>query len=210
MRITIKCPNCGEQIEDGNAFCTVCGVKLVGGATATVDTPAYSAPVAESPVGASGVKMYCSMNPKEHVITNPELGFCPVCGALLTDSASDDAPSYTPPHVETPAVSETPVVSSTPRTCRNGHTYDDPFLTFCPECGMPFGDTDMGVEETPVRPAWTCSCGQENSDEDRFCINCRSERYAKKERIKKVVEPKPEMYIPTGMYIPTDDDLRRK
>ena len=216
MRITIKCPNCGEQIDQENVFCTVCGVRLsaVADAAEPAETTASVLPAADDEIAQAGGAMFCSMNPREHAITNPELGFCPVCGAPLVDRVPD-AETAEPPMsapLDVPGDSDeqdAPASPAKPRTCRNGHTYDDPFLTFCPECGMPL---EEGVaEELPARPSWTCACGQVNAEEDRFCVNCRAERGGmEKPQRKKKAEPGAKMVIPEGMYLPTDDDLRRK
>lgn len=154
MRITIKCPNCGSQNEPENAFCTTCGVRL------TRESPEVPTP---TPKPASSKAMYCSAFPRKHIIDNPDLGFCPICGAVLTETAPEGEPSS--PYG--------------PRTCKNGHTYHDPFLTCCPECGLPFLDEEpKSPEPKPPKPEPT-----------------------------KPETPEP-VAIPDGMYVPTDADLK--
>ncbi len=187
MKITVKCPNCGGQNEQGDLYCTVCGVRL------KEDVPPAPTPPSPEPApekASSAKPMYCSRNPSEHIIKDPTLGFCSICGAPLTETPA------------APVSSGAPSPSGAPRVCKNGHVCSDPLAVTCPECGLPF-------ENGARRGAWKCeSCGHINSEEDNFCTNCRQKRGEKRGP-----EPAPVRHanpIPEGMHPAGEDDLVKR
>jgi hypothetical protein len=52
----LKCPNCGQELEDGDLFCTNCGVRIAEPA-ATAAVPRATAPDRETP-GGEGYRKY--------------------------------------------------------------------------------------------------------------------------------------------------------
>jgi len=215
MKITIKCPNCYQQVTPDNRFCVYCGYDL-SEASAPEETPA-AAPVfaADAPETASAPydgPRYCPMG---HDVPDPSLGFCPTCGSPLVDSpaAAEETPVYeTAMPVEEPAayaaepepVREAPAAPVT-RKCKCGYVCDDPELNFCPSCGMPF---DAPSSEWSEDPGWWCVCGENNTSDMAFCVAC-----GKPKGYKTIEEPaakKETEAIPAGMKPPTDFDLNKK
>ena len=218
MKITLQCPDCHQQVPEGNAFCIFCGCKLT--------PPEPEAPAAETPASADAAwsapapyagPCYC---PNGHDVVDPSLGFCPVCGAPLVDEPPEPdileeelLPVEKPrvkPVAETPeADPESPTPRPVaPRTCPNGHTYADPSLVYCPECGMPFGAFE------PEKPRWRCACGHENDMDLAFCTECGMPRDGKAPGRRSAFgrhaeKPKGPTH-PAGMRAPTDDDLTVK
>lgn len=209
MKISVKCPNCYQQVSKDNRFCIFCGYDLEGVPSDSSDekpVPVVSDPVTPDPVPYTG-PCFC---PKGHDVPDPSLGFCPTCGSPLIDEPSAEESSAEAPFVfESPTdteVRELPQEDPKPavftsRKCRCGYICDDPKLNFCPACGIPFDS----YSETPVADAWTCSCGKENPAEMAFCSECGAPKGSKPYPEKTVEAP-----VPDGMKPPTDDDLLRK
>ena len=115
--------------------------------------------------------------------------FCAMCGVAV--------PSGAAPFV--PAASPTPVR----KVCANGHSWNDPDLLYCPDCGL-----ELTAAYTSA--TWKCShCGVENEGEGPICMFCGKNRYTPvittpKER------PKAEETYPAGLRSATQADLARK
>lgn len=219
--MSIKCSNCLRDVPDGNRFCIFCGCPLTGDA----GTPA--APAVES--SFTGPR-FC---PKGHDVPDPSLGFCPVCGSILTDEPGEPEPPvpeappipeappapeeppvpFMPPIPEPPAPSAPPVI----RKCGGcGYICDDPGLSYCPSCGLPLEKTD--VSPVAVEGDWICAdCGALNRLDMNFCSSCG---HPKVKRDEAPVPPRrfsdgatrrtDRAVIPEGMYMPTDEDLAVK
>ena len=125
--------------------------------------------------------------------------YCIFCGTRIPDSAAPVS-----------AASGTGGGSGRVRRCRNGHVFEDDSLSYCPECGLPFGDSE--APPPPVRgETWKCFCSRENPVENLFCEECGRPRAAKRSRIRESDPPPAEgIPIPEGMYTPTPDDLKPK
>ena len=93
--------------------------------------------------------------------------------------------------------------------CRNGHEFEDDSLSYCPVCGLPFGDPEPS---SPVfsGETWKCSCGRENPAENLYCEECGRTKDPGPSGRKETAPPRNDVPIPEGMYIPTPDDLRPK
>ena len=114
----IKCTNCGSFIDGDSIFCCECGVR--------VDIAAAEKP---NPGVSFVTGKCCSANPREHIVLDASFGFCAICAAPLIDES------------KVPLVSSGGSVGKPgPRSCPNGHVFNDPALSFCPECGMPIGE----------------------------------------------------------------------
>ena len=199
MDITIKCPNCYQQVAKDNRFCIFCGYDLTGSSpvSAEKDPGGYAPaePAAES--GPYDGPCFC---PKGHDVPDPSLGFCPVCGSpLVNDPCAPEEPAA--PAAEIPAAPPEPVRAPVIRKCSCGYLCDDPDLSFCPACGLPLD----GTSSAGASP-WVCSCGESNGPDMNFCIVCG------KPKGWKPSAPTPagsgaEVRIPEGMKAPGDDDL---
>ena len=169
MEITIKCPNCNEQVPHDSVYCEFCGIKLSGASTSSPDPINKTVEDSAAYVGPK----FC---PNNHKVTNPALGFCPDCGMPLIDKPKPMIDSPVPPLTSIPPI----VHVTTPRICRNGHSYDDPALVFCPECGLRFDSDEITITPT---------------DEHVSRSTSREEDYGS---------------IPAGLRPATEDDLCRK
>mgnify|MGYP001057669900 CR=1 FL=1 len=110
----MKCPNCGNSVQDDAIFCDRCGARLTqpGPAEATATTP--SPPVA----------------PAQGII-------CPQCGASNTPGEMFCSECGTPlaaPQPEPNAVIEAPSVNGPLQQHAQGRT--------CPVCGVPIAEGD--------------------------------------------------------------------
>ena len=212
MSDMIRCSNCLRELSAENRFCIFCGFPLSSAARASGTAGAVPAP--------SAVPCY---GPNGHDVPDPSLGFCPVCGSLLT---SEPGGSEEPPVPDEPPVPEIPPVPAFPeapaspapvliRKCSCGYECDDPELNFCPACGIPLEKAEPAP--VAVEGDWICAeCGAMNRLDMNFCTTCgrpKSKRTAP--------EPAPGLsgvaprrgdrtVIPEGMYMPTDDDLAVK
>lgn len=198
MDITIKCPNCYQQVSKDNKYCIFCGYDLSGAsASPSTEIP----PVApDSPVVGTIVHegpRYC---PKGHDVPDPSLGFCSICGSPLVNEPSggftpvEETAAYTPP--------PSPRHYSN-RKCKCGYVCDDPDLSFCPSCGLPLDDS--GVSDDP---GWICACGERNSSDMGFCVSCgKPKGWRPTETKPEPSKPSEESFIPSGMKPPRDDDL---
>jgi len=202
MDITVKCPNCYQQVSKENRFCIFCGCDLSGASSAPVSSsPAPAAPapaVVETPAPYSGPR-YC---PRGHDVPDPSLGFCSICGAPLVDApAAAEAPAYEP----APAPADEPAASHVKRICKGcGYDCDDPELMFCPSCGIPFG------AEAREEPDWTCACGAANPADMGFCCQCGHPKGWRPEERPSPTPTAEPVRIPRGMRPPTDFDLAPK
>ncbi len=216
----IKCSNCLRDVPDGNRFCIFCGCPLPGDA----GTPA--APAAPAADASFAGPRFC---PKGHDVPDPSLGFCPVCGSTLSDTPGEPEPPVpeAPPVPDEPPVPEAPPFPAPPvpdpslppviRKCSGcGYVCDDPALSYCPSCGIPFEKPDAAP--APVEGTWTCAhCGAINRLDMNFCTSCG---HAKVKKADDPVRPysfsdgatrrTDRVVIPDGMYLPTDDDLAVK
>lgn len=129
--------------------------------------------------------------------------FCIYCGMRIPAAGSSSAAPVAPAPV------------STIRRCKNGHTFDDADLLFCPVCGIPFGDAPAPARTpvpahtpapAPAADTWACACGHSNPADFTFCESCGTRR-VHKDRCR---PEKPEMVIPEGMHMPTESDLIRR
>ena len=222
MKITVKCPNCFQQVSNDNRFCVFCGYDLSAATPAEPDTPSVTPapePPAPDPAAYDGPR-FC---PRGHDVFDPSLGFCPTCGSPLVyepAGASDDigpAASSFPAEEPSPSYTEPVALEKEParfasRKCKCGYVCDDPELNFCPSCGMPLDDSGS-VDD----PGWVCvRCGARNESDLNFCCFCGKSRGSggpdlEPEPTKKPVPaPRPEPAIPNGMKPPTDNDLNVK
>lgn len=195
MKMTIKCPNCNQEIDHNSSFCDYCGVSICIEADHGESEHMYPSPELH------GAAMCC---PEGHPITNPSLGFCPVCGSVLASNL-DMAPGDPAP--EEPVYIAPKSRHLFPRTCVNGHTYDDPELSFCPECGYAYDKSPA------VTAGWTCHCGQVNGSDSSFCEGCGQPQGTtispRRKRSESHIE-KPVIRIPNGLVPPTSEDLKPK
>lgn len=214
MKISVKCPNCYQQVSKENRFCIYCGYDLEGVSSDVPEDKPVSfvpAPVAPDPMPYTGPR-FC---PKGHDVPDPSLGFCPTCGSPLVDEYSAEDSS-----AEEASITEEPVVTDerelekkesiafTSRKCRCGYVCDDPELNFCPACGIPFDSDDYKPEVEEESP-WRCTCGKMNPAEMLFCTACGS-RKDRKPTPGGMPKETGEAVIPSGMKPPTDDDLLKK
>jgi len=94
---------------------------------------------------------------------------------------------------------------SVTKKCRNGHTYDDPELVFCPQCGLRF-------DSKPIFDLVMWPCGHVNRSTEMFCTECGKRRDGKEPSVIPAVKIEPEKpsFIPAGMWHATEDDLAKK
>lgn len=202
MDITVKCPNCYQQVSREERYCIFCGYDLTKSKSDVHVSEAASVPADEPPAGATSYDgpRYC---PNGHDVADPSLGFCMICGSPLVNTPSSGA-----------AATEAPSSAATPpcavRRCSCGYECDDPDLSFCPSCGKPFDEEAPADGGTSTGEGnWTCPCGQSNSGDMGFCIACGQPRGWRPSEPR--VEPTPaKTYIPEGMKPPTDNDLEVK
>ena len=209
MDITIKCPNCFQQVSRTNRFCTFCGYDItrISSEPATlVDSVIHGAP--ESISAPYDGPCYC---PKGHDVPDPSLGFCPTCGSPLVNELSlDNGTSKGPEEVILGDPPHAPVILSNRQCKRCGFLCEDSDLNFCPACGYPLDDTAF----MKIESDWTCACcGATNSSDMSFCTSCGRPRG-------RMTEDEPEAKgdssysgtssIPEGMNPPTDKDLKPK
>ena len=206
MNITVKCPNCYQQVSNDNRFCIFCGYDLSGTESVPEDdlpTPELSDPVNSDPVFFDGPR-FC---PKGHDVPDPSLGFCSTCGSPLVDKPSESEETE---REEEPPTSEEPVARmSKPdtiisRKCKCGYVCDDPALSFCPACGIPLDATES-VDDS----GWVCVCGQLNPSDMLFCSECGKPKDWKPATYEPSVEHEG-IDVPIGMKPPTDSDLDKK
>lgn len=119
MASTKICPNCGAKNPSANRFCEDCGCDMNK--------------VASSP--APKVTLFC---PLGHTVSNPELGFCGVCGEKLTPEmpvppAEDTAP-VSNPFIELPVVPPTPLDPPAGKKCPSCGAMNPEDNIFCQEC----------------------------------------------------------------------------
>lgn len=204
MEITVKCPNCYQQVPIGNAFCIHCGYSLnkAAGPEALAfvpDAPASAGDAAaEATVPYDGPR-FC---PNGHDVPDPSLGFCMVCGSPLVDEPVPDPPREPEPVRPRASI----------RTCSHcGYVCDDPDLSFCLNCGIPFEDAASPDPAPAPASGWTCECGHYNASDSAFCEKCGRCRDAR------TPEPTPapmpagdETEIPDGMRPLTMQDLSRE
>ncbi len=211
----IQCPNCLSMVDSADAFCMLCGHSLAGVAAAAEAAPAVEPAFvpAEEPVFDPAAEpapkvvlkkeeapaLYC---PNGHAVTNPGLGFCDICGALLVTEVPA-APAEEP----APAVPDVPAVRFVSSKCRIcGTTIYDDTLEYCPNCGNLLTPGSL----VPL-PTWTCrSCGAENDESNAFCLNCGQPRTAAAPHAAEPKKHAPPPPRPAGMKPPTDDDLMVK
>ena len=203
MDITVKCPNCFQQVSRENRYCIFCGYDLF-------ETPAASSAAAEptaasaEPAGAAFYDgpRYC---PKGHDVPDPSLGFCPTCGSPLVNepAESSSAGAAFAEEPEAPAAYAEPPRVASVRKCSCGYLCDDPDLNFCPACGLPLDAASSATED-----GWTCVCGTVNAADMNYCESCGKPRGWRPEP--KPVEPKEEIHIPSGMKPPAEGDLEIK
>ena len=93
------------------------------------------------------------------------------------------------------------------KKCKNGHTFDDASLVYCPECGLPFEET---TEPIPLGKTWTCDRGHVNPADNAFCEYCGLPREPKVRLSSSSDTKSSTTNIPEGMYTPTDADLEPK
>lgn len=172
------CPQ-GHRVENpALGFCEICGMTLV-------DEEVQLAPEKEATATLAGTIRTCVNG---HTTDDPEQRFCVICGKPMTETAG------TQEEAEAEVTEEKRILESRRiiRTCRNGHSYDDPGLVFCPECGLRYDDDMMG--------------GVINRME---CIEVvpsvrKDEPVARKETAART------QGIPAGLRVLTVEDLRRK
>ena len=199
MDITIKCPNCYQQVSKGNHYCIFCGYDLTSGSPEDARSiPASDVYADSSPESISyDGPRYC---PRGHDVPDPSLGFCPTCGSPLVNepSAGTSKAKYTPD------VTSAPVGHRINRTCKCGYICDDPNLSFCPACGFPFDSSSPSDN-----PGWVCACGATNKSDMGFCVSCGNSRGWRPSEAKHTKSDS-DTYIPSGMKPPKDDDLNIK
>ena len=203
MNITIKCPNCFQQVSNDNRFCIFCGYDLKD--NKENESKPVDAILTEADKEIFEGHMYC---PKGHNVSDPSLGFCPVCGSpLVGEPVSERAPEVTPANIDEPANMDQPSKPSTlKRVCRCGYVCDDPDLSFCPSCGLPF--EAFPVEEEK-QPDWKCACGTTNPFDMNFCVSCGRLRGWRPSEPERETETE-KTFTPAGMKPPTDNDLTVK
>lgn len=198
MDITVKCPNCYQQVSKDNKYCIFCGYDLSG----VSGSPSTSTPpvVADSPIVGTAVyegPRYC---PKGHDVPDPSLGFCSICGSPLVNEPIGGSTSVEKPVVETPPPSPR---RYSIRKCECGYVCDDPDLSFCPSCGLPL-DSSGAIDDS----GWECPCGERNSSDMGFCVSCGKPRgWRPPEPKPESSKPHEETFIPAGMKPPKDNDL---
>lgn len=205
MDITVKCPNCFQQVSKENRFCIFCGYDLsrVSDTAASTDTvPVIPEPPVTSSTPYDGPQ-YC---PRGHDVPDPSLGFCSICGSPLVETPSPGESAIE----EKGSTSKAAYVPTSPRINRKckecGYDCDDPDLIYCPSCGVPLDNE--AIEGTPD-PGWLCACGNTNPSEMGFCSSCGKPKGWRPTEHK--TEPKHEpVHIPKGMKPPTDSDLAPK
>lgn len=210
MIISVKCPNCYQQVSRGNRYCTFCGYDL--SRTAEYDVPTAGAPEAAEPKDADSAydegSTFCENG---HEVSDPSLGFCPICGLPLSDVPAPKVRLPRIPAVEAPPAPSRPAPAPfrpmQVRKCsRCGYVCDDPGLDYCPECGLPL-DFPAAADDS----GWVCSCGEVNSSDTHFCSRCG------KPKDEPVPRPEPEppaadrdVPVPAGMKPPVEADLKVK
>ena len=202
MKITVKCPNCNQNVPHENRYCLFCGYDLSekpGVPAEDLTEPVIPDPAEAEPAPYDGPR-FC---PRGHDVPDPSLGFCPVCGSPLTDAPSGPAePEPEPGPEEVPVFPETRPAPAAIRTCgRCGYECDDPEMGFCPQCGMPF-DEPAPAEE----PGWRCACGKENPPDLSFCLDCGKPKGWTPASGKPARHPADDS-VPEGMKPPTKWDL---
>lgn len=200
MKITIKCPNCYQQLSSDNRFCLYCGYDLSKTSESSEEEPVLGdvESTKTDPAPYDG-PCFC---PKGHDVPDPSLGFCPICGSPLTyeDSAYEETGYEESPEIPEMPRREKPV-HIVSRKCKCGYICDDPELSFCPACGIPL---DSASHTEPY--GWECVCGEMNPMDSDFCSSCGKPRESdehKGESGGKSSEPP----IPYGMKPPTESDL---
>lgn len=150
MDITIRCPNCFQEISKEDSFCIYCG---------------------------------CDLDPSSatHDITGS------------TAALSKEEKERTIDDIEGMDYSEGSI-----RTCKNGHKIDDPYLDYCPECGLP-----LERAFTAENKRWTCYCGVQNGIRLDVCRACGKPRGWEPDSVSSEV-------LPVGMRLPRPEDLRKK
>ena len=151
MKITIKCPNCYQDILKDDSFCIFCGYDLTSTMANPISKDSAYDNTEESDISSKPYSGPCYC-PAGHDVPDPSLGFCPVCGSPLIDTPPVDV-EETPTDEYIPE--DEPEYDSGHRTvirrCTCGYECDDPDLNFCPACGLPFDLHDSS--EFPVKPS---------------------------------------------------------
>ena len=201
MDITVKCPNCYQQVSKDNRYCIFCGYDLSGSSDSSPSSP--SSGESDPPIIGTVVydgPQYC---PNGHDVTDPSLGFCSICGSLLVNEPSRGSTPAEGPVVETPPP---PPRRYSSRKCKCGYVCDDPDLSFCPSCGLPLDD--YGATDDP---GWLCICGERNSSDMGFCTKCgKPKGWMTPEPDPEPIKLPEKPFIPSGMNPPKDDDLEVK
>ena len=201
MDITVKCPNCYQQVSKDNRYCIFCGYDLSG----TSDSSSPSTPPTESDPPVIGTVVYDGPRycPNGHDVPNPSLGFCSICGSPLVNEPSSGSSPVEEPVIETPP---SPPRRYSSRKCKCGYVCDDPDLSFCPSCGLPLDGSGAEAD-----PGWICICGERNSSDMGFCTTCgKPKGWRPPEPDPEPIKPTEKPFIPFGMSPPKDDDLEVK
>lgn len=192
MDVTIKCPNCYQQVSKDNRFCIFCGYDLSDmDSSSSVELSTGGAVTDDRPAAYDGPR-YC---PKGHNVEDPSLGFCPTCGSPLVFEAASGG------KVEEERSFIPEVRRYASRTCKCGYACDDPDLSFCPSCGLP-----LETEDTIALERWECICGATNDMDLGFCEECGKPKGWRPSSSTSTPEDKM-IEIPSGMVPLTESDL---
>lgn len=206
MDITVKCPNCYQQVSLKNRYCIFCGCDLEKAAPAAEAVEEPCVDETTPPAGAPGFDGPCYC-PNGHDVPDPSLGFCMVCGSPLVNTPSPGGEK----ELEHEASEASGTTSRSARRCTCcGYLCYEPDLPFCPACGAPFDEETPTGGGTPDGAGdWLCPCGKTNKWDSAYCVLCGMPKGEAASEAR--VEPEhSKIYIPDGMKPPTDSDLEVK
>ncbi len=191
----MKCPQCGNEVEEGAVFCDQCGAKLEAPAPTSAPVPAPAEAGICPSCGASNVpgEAFCEgcgapletpapaeAPPTPAPPTTPEAeGACPACGAALQPgdtfcSTCGAAVTAAPPPAPEPAAPPPPAAEAPPPPEPAAPPPPAAEAPPAPEpAAPPPPEADKGPSTAEVPLVTACpSCGGEVTIDDPFCSHC--------------------------------------